>query len=163
MCLVLFYSQLTTCLILSYHFAYTLINYSYLLSWDRASLQAYGEDHLDSIISHYSSYLEESQVEFNAVACKDAWLELKLHYSRSGLQLPADQPWNDLFSNPQLCEWFSNVLVMVELCLVMPVQTTCCERGNSCLNRVMVDSRSGLLLMHSCSSHWIVRVQRASM
>lgn len=104
----------------------------------------YGEDHLDSIISHYSSHFEESQVEFDAVACKDEWLELKLHYSRSGLQLPADQLWKDLFSNPQLCERFSNVLVIVELCLVMPVQTACCERGNSCLNRVMVDSRSSL-------------------
>ena len=36
------------------------------------------------------------------------------------------------------------MLVIVELCLVMPVQTTCCERGNSCLNRVMVDFSSSL-------------------
>ena len=41
-------------------------------------------------------------------------------------------------------ERFPNLLVIIELCLVMPVQTACCERGNSCLNRVMTDFRSSL-------------------
>ena len=27
---------------------------------------------------------------------------------------------------------------------MIPVQTTCCERGNSCLNRIMCDFRSTL-------------------
>ena len=34
--------------------------------------------------------------------------------------------------------------MVVELCLVIPVQTACVERGNSCLNRIyiMTDHRS---------------------
>ena len=32
-------------------------------------------------------------------------------------------------------------MLVIEVCLVIPVQTACCERGNSCLNRVMCDFR----------------------
>ena len=35
-------------------------------------------------------------------------------------------------------------MLVIEVCLVIPVQTACCERGNSCLNRVMCDFRSTL-------------------
>ena len=39
---------------------------------------------------------------------------------------------------------YPNLLLVIEVCLVIPVQTACCERGNSCLNRVMCDFRSTL-------------------
>lgn len=39
---------------------------------------------------------------------------------------------------------FVNILMVVELCLVIPVQTVCLERGNVCLNRIMTDHRSSL-------------------
>ena len=36
--------------------------------------------------------------------------------------------------------------MVVELCLVFPVQTACCEQGNSCLNRIMTDYRASLIV-----------------
>ena len=36
---------------------------------------------------------------------------------------------------------FPNLLMVIELCLTIPVQTACVERGNSCLNRIMTDHR----------------------
>ena len=41
-------------------------------------------------------------------------------------------------------ERYPNLFLMTELCLVIPVQTACSERGNPCLNRVMCDFRSTL-------------------
>ena len=37
-----------------------------------------------------------------------------------------------------------NLLILVELCLEIPCQTACCERGNSCTNRIVSDWRSTL-------------------
>ena len=42
----------------------------------------------------------------------------------------------------RLC--FRNFLMVIEICLVIPVQSAYCERGNSCLNRIMCDFRSTL-------------------
>lgn len=39
---------------------------------------------------------------------------------------------------------YPNLLILVELCLVIPCQTACCERGNSYMNRIMTDWRSTL-------------------
>ena len=39
---------------------------------------------------------------------------------------------------------FPNLLMVIELCLIIPVQTACVERGNSCLNRIMTDHRASL-------------------
>ena len=41
-------------------------------------------------------------------------------------------------------ERFPNFLMVIEICLVIPLQSVCCERGNSCLNRIMCDFRSTL-------------------
>ena len=32
--------------------------------------------------------------------------------------------------------------MVIELCLIIPVQTACVERGNSCLNRIMTNHRA---------------------
>ena len=43
-----------------------------------------------------------------------------------------------------MLEHFPSLLLVIDLCLVIPVETACCERGNSCLNRIMCDCRSTL-------------------
>ena len=111
---------------------------------DRAALLVYGEDHLDSLINHFDHLITGPTVAFNELTCKDEWLELKLHYHRGGLRLSATEFWQELFTNPHYSPRFPNLLVLIELCLVMPNQTACCERGNSCLNRIMTDFRSSL-------------------
>ena len=39
---------------------------------------------------------------------------------------------------------FVNILMVVELCLVIPVQTACENRGKNCLNRITTHHRSSL-------------------
>ena len=41
-------------------------------------------------------------------------------------------------------ERYPTLLLVIALCLVIAIQTACCERGNSCLNRIMCDLRSTL-------------------
>ena len=43
---------------------------------------------------------------------------------------------------------FPNLLMLAEICLVLPVQTACCERGNSCLARIMTDVVTLEALIH---------------
>ena len=42
----------------------------------------------------------------------------------------------------RLC--FPTFLMVIEICLVILVQSAYCERGNSCLNRIMCDFRATL-------------------
>ena len=111
---------------------------------DRAALLVYREDHLDYLINHSDHLITGPTVAFNELTCKDEWLELKLHYHRGGLRLSAKKFWQELFTNPHYSARFPNLLVLIELCLVIPIQTACCERSNSCLNRIMTDFRSSL-------------------
>ena len=39
---------------------------------------------------------------------------------------------------------FPNLLMLAEICLVLPVETACFELGNSCLARIMTDWRASL-------------------
>ena len=39
---------------------------------------------------------------------------------------------------------FPNLVIIAEICLVLPVKTTFCECGNSCLARIMTDWRASL-------------------
>lgn len=39
---------------------------------------------------------------------------------------------------------FPNLLMLAEICLVLPVQTAFCERGNSCLARIMTGWRASV-------------------
>ena len=111
---------------------------------DTAALLAYGEDHLDSLINHFDHLITGPTVALNELTCLVEWLELKLYYHRGGLRLSAKEFWQELSTNPHYSARFPNLLVLIELCLVMPIQTACCERGNSCLNRIMTYFKSSL-------------------
>ena len=57
------------------------------------------------------------------------------------LQYNSNDFWKSKF---QMQERYPKLLLVIELCLVIPVQTSCCDRANSCLNRIMCDFRSTL-------------------
>ena len=111
---------------------------------DREALLVYGGDHLHSLINGFGHLVHRPSAAFDELICKEEWLELKLHYNRGGLRLPAKQFWQELLTNPHYSARCPNLLVVIELCLVhvMPIQIACRERGNSCLNRIMTDFRS---------------------
>ena len=66
---------------------------------------------------------------------------MHLQRKRTEPQSSITEFWKGKF---QVQERFPNVLLVIEICLVIPVQTACCERGNSCRNRIMCNFRSTL-------------------
>lgn len=72
---------------------------------DRMGLLVYGEEHLNTLIHHFAFILQRPTVPFDEQACKEEWLELKLHYNRGGLRLPAKEFWQEPFANysAQVC------------------------------------------------------------
>ena len=50
--------------------------------------------------------------------------------------------WKEMFTD--YLDRFPNLLMLAEICLVFPVQTACCEHGNSCLAPIMTVWRSSL-------------------
>ena len=82
--------------------------------------------------------------------------------------------WESRAWKVQVQERFTNFLLVIEICLVIPVQTHCHERGNSCLNRIICDFRSTLgvstVEAHMCISingvvslehyHWQDEIKR---
>ena len=109
---------------------------------ERQDLLIFGENKLTDIIHHFQALL--TRHNFDEQACLDEWLELKLLvYRRPQLREQSIQHfWCHVctaFGNE-----FPNMLMVVELCLIIPVQTACVERGNSCLNRIMTDHRASL-------------------
>ncbi|XP_068719463.1 zinc finger protein 862-like [Montipora capricornis] len=113
-------------------------------SWplnNRQQLFFYGEDAIQVLSHHFEALLD--QHHFNLQSCRDEWMEIKVHLQRerTELQYSTIEFWKGKF---QVRERFPNFLLVIEICLVIPVQTACCERGNSCLNRIMCDFRSTL-------------------
>lgn len=64
---------------------------------DRMGLLVHGEEHLNYLKDHFSVILQRPTVGFDERACNEEWLELKLHYSRGGLCLPAKEVWRAVY------------------------------------------------------------------
>ena len=109
---------------------------------ERHDLLIFGENKLTDIIHHFQVLL--TRHNFHEQACVDEWHELKLLvYRKPQLrEQSVSDFWSQIFA--AYGNIFPNMLMVVELCLVIPVQTACVERGNSCLNRTMTDKRSSL-------------------
>ena len=109
---------------------------------DRYRLLLHGENEIQTLHGHFQVPLE--QHNFSLHDCLDEWMSLKFHVQRvrAELELRQSEFWKNKF---MFCkDDYPNLLILVELCLVIPCQTACCERGNSCMNRIMTDWRSTL-------------------
>lgn len=109
---------------------------------ERQDLLVFGENKLTDIKQHFQALLRRHN--FDEQACLDEWLELKLLvYRTPQLREQSVQDfWPHMFT--VYGNEFPNLLMVIELCLIIPVQTACVERGNSCLNRIMTDHRACL-------------------
>ena len=112
-------------------------------SWplnNRQQMLTFGEDAIQVLSEHFDALLNQNH--FNLQSCLNEWMEIKVHVQRDvGLQNNSNDFWKSKF---QMRARYPNLMLLIELCLVIPVQTACCERGNSCLNRIMYDFRSTL-------------------
>lgn len=107
---------------------------------ERQDLLIFGENKLTDIVHHFQALLTGVRHNFDEQACLGEWLELKmLVYRRPDLREQIVQNFGPTYST---ADEFVNIFMVVELCLVIPVQTACVERGNGCLNRIMTDHRS---------------------
>ena len=98
-----------------------------------------GEDAIQVLSEHFDALLNQNH--FNLQSCLNEWMEIKVHVQRERRELQYNS--ND-FWKFQMRARYPNLMLLIELCLVIPVQTACCERGNSCLNRIMCNFRSTL-------------------
>ena len=114
------------------HGASTLTDHKLWPVNNREQLLVYGEDAIQVVAQHFEVLL--NQHHFNLQSCLDEWMEIKMHLQRerTELQYRTTEFWKGKF---QVRERFPNFLLVVKICLVIPVQTACCERGNSCLKR----------------------------
>ena len=90
-------------------------------SWpvnNRKQLLVYGEDALQVLALHFEVLL--NQHHFNLQSCLDEWMEIKMHLQkeRTELQYSTTEFWKGKF---QVREGFPNVLLVIEICLVIPV------------------------------------------
>lgn len=112
------------------------------LGWprDRGQLLTHGENDVTVLIDHFNLVLVNHG--FSTPDCLHEWLELKMHVLRRQERVSARPFWKEMFTD--YSDRFPNLLMLAEICLVLPVQTACCERGNSCLTRIMTDWRASL-------------------
>ena len=83
-----------------------------------------------------------NQNHFNLQSCLDEWMEVKVDLQKERRDLHNNNNfWKTKF---QMQEPYPNLLLVIKPCPVIPAQTACCERGNSCVNRILSDFRSTL-------------------
>ena len=128
-------------------------------SWpkERNDLGLYGEEELTTVAQHYQAVLQTNA--FNLEMAKEQWLSLKLHSNnhRHIATLSQSEFWVEIFTqvHPDELE-LSHVLMVVEICLVMAMSSSCCERGFSCTGRIKSEYRNSLdvgsveMLMNIC-------------
>ena len=114
-------------------------------SWpvgNRNLLLLHGEHDIQVLVDHFKVPLQRNN--FHLQHCLEEWMDMKFHVQRvrDELTLRQDVFWKNKF---MLCQdRFPNLLMLIEICLVIPCQTACCERGNSCMSRIMTDWRCTL-------------------
>lgn len=115
-------------------------------SWpvgNRNLLLLHGEHDIQVLVDHFKVPLQRNN--FHLQHCLEEWMDMKFHVQRvrDELTLRQDVFWKNKF---MLCrDRFPNLLMLIEICLVIPCQTACCERGNSCMSRIMTDWRCTLV------------------
>ena len=114
------------------------------LGWprDRGQLLTHGEDDINVLTDHFNPVLVTHG--FSTPGCLHEWLELMIHVLWGQERVCARPFWKEMFTDHS--DRFRNLLLLAEICLVLPVQTACFERGNPCLARItcMTDWRASL-------------------
>lgn len=79
---------------------------------------------------------------FNFEAVQEEWSGLKVCISNNFLDLNLKALWKRVFNN--YSDRFCNILMLVEILLILPLSTACCERGVSLMGKIKSDWRSCL-------------------
>ena len=109
---------------------------NYMMCTSALELLIFGDNKLSNIMHHFQALL--TRHIFDEQACLDEWLELKQRSWRNRVFRTFGLMYSQLMGMN-----FPNLLMVIELCLIIPVQTACVER-DSYLNRIRTDQRASL-------------------
>lgn len=113
---------------------------------DTKSLEIYGEDNVSLLYNHFSAVLEKKGYEVNEAALE--WVDLKKHVNRlqavNKPPLPFLKLWQSVLCQDSVSGRFRNILALVQIALVIPINSAECERGFSLMARVKCDWRNRL-------------------
>jgi len=108
---------------------------------DTNSLETYGDDNIRLLYSHLNSVLEKKGYDVNEAELE--WTELKEHVYRlqavNKPPLPFLKLWQSVLRQDSDTGRFRNILALVQIALVIPINSAECERGFSLMGRVKCD------------------------
>lgn len=107
---------------------------------DHEQLAVFGEEEINVLSEHFKQLLEKN--DFDQEDVLSEWLDLKVLVKNNYANLRKQAVWQVMFTD--FAERFSNVLMLMEILLVLPVCTACCERGFSCMSQIKTQYRSRL-------------------
>lgn len=104
---------------------------------DKHELAAFGENEITTLSDHFQVPLEQQQCDLAEI--QSEWRSLKVHINR---QPKSDQSANVIEYHQSR---FSNIAMLLEIVLLLPMSTAAVERGFSTMKRVKSDWRSSLV------------------
>ena len=109
---------------------------------NKTEMATYGEDQIEILKTHYQPLLQPNNCNLDALSHE--WMELKAVVSRNHgyRNMKHNALWEKVFADHGLT--LQNILMLVEIILILPVSTACCERGFSCVKRIKSNLRSTL-------------------
>ncbi|XP_078670963.1 zinc finger protein 862-like [Branchiostoma floridae x Branchiostoma belcheri] len=127
--------------------AETLFNHT---SWpdldgEGEDLATFGVAELNIFMTHFHHILNECNDFTSEDATRQEWQELKVVVQRHFMHVRPRILWQRLMQGlVGRPDQFTNIQVLLEVYMVFPMNSACCERGFSCVNRVKSDWRSSL-------------------
>lgn len=113
---------------------------------DTTSLETYGDDNIPLLYSHFNAVLEKKG--YNVSEAELEWIDLKQHVNRlqavNQPPLPFLKLWQSVLRQDSVTGRFRNILALVQIALVIPINSAECERGFSLMGRVKCDWRNRL-------------------
>ena len=101
-------------------------------------LATYGEADLHTLLEHFQSPLEKKECDI--LSAEQEWANMKLHVFNHLKMLQHETLWQKMLM--EQTNEYTNILMLVEIILFLPMSTACCERGFSEMKRAKNDWRS---------------------
>jgi len=107
---------------------------------DHEQLAVFGEEEINVLCEHFKQLLEKN--DFDQAETLSEWLDLKVLVKNNYGNLRKQAVWQVMFTD--FAERSCNVWMLIEILLVLPVCTACCERAFSCMSQIKTQYRSRL-------------------
>ncbi|KAJ8398063.1 hypothetical protein AAFF_G00431400 [Aldrovandia affinis] len=113
-----------------------------LSNWpeDTTDLATFGTAELNAFMEHFHPVLETCEDFESVEAARREWLDLKVLIARHYRHLDSQVLWQRLIQGAIGRDGqFQHMQVIAEISLVLPMSSSCCERGFSSMKRIKSD------------------------